>query len=146
MPIYVDEADGIGYMTETVEGPFRLELTGLGEDYFISVSLETEDGPAFIESEGFLAEGEQLTLDVPLIDAPTGTNDIFDIVRGSGITTIPSFGGVGVGLNPSSAVLSEVDTLKFEGAGLTANNLLLAQSGNDLVISFAGIDDKLLCI
>jgi hypothetical protein len=61
------EVDGIGYIPDIVEGPFRLELTGLGEDYFVSVSLETEDGQAFLESEGFLAAGEELTLDVPLL-------------------------------------------------------------------------------
>ena len=54
-----------------MEGPFELQLTGLGEDYFVSVALETEDGLVGIESEGFLADGEQLTLDVPLLpEAP----------------------------------------------------------------------------
>ena len=61
------EVDGIGYIPDILEGPFNLELTGLGEDYFVSVSLETEEGQAFLESEGFLAAGEQLTLDVPLL-------------------------------------------------------------------------------
>ena len=65
--LWLGDAEGIGYIPNTVEGPLSLELTGLGEDYFVSVVLETEDGPAFIEAEGFLAAGEQLTLDVPLL-------------------------------------------------------------------------------
>ena len=64
---WLGKEDGIGFFTEPVKGPFQLELTGLGEDYFVTVSLETEEGQAFLESEGFLAAGEQLTLDVPLV-------------------------------------------------------------------------------
>ena len=271
--------DGIGFFTEPVEGPFQLELTGLGEDYFVSVALETEDGPAGIEVEGFLADGEQLTFDVPVNNFPildlngdadgidstanypdtggailvtdsnltitdsesqnlagatiiiqnpedgnfellgatavgniavnydadtstltlagtdtianyqqvlssvtytnnapnrnttpreikfvvddgvsfnnlspaattilsvpenNGSQEMYTIVLGSGTTTIPDFGGVGAGTNPSSQILSEVDTLKFEGAGLTVNNLLLTQSSNDLILEFEGIND-----
>ena len=67
---WLGEEDGVGFFTEPVEGPFQLELTGLGEDYYVSAEIETEDGPAFLESEGFLAAGEQLTLDVPLLPPP----------------------------------------------------------------------------
>ncbi len=38
-------------------------------------------------------------------------------------------------------MIDETDTLKFEGAGFTAQNLLLQQTGKDLVLSFAGIAD-----
>ncbi|MEM7592204.1 MAG: hypothetical protein AAF383_11910, partial [Cyanobacteria bacterium P01_A01_bin.83] len=274
------KVDGIGFIPDIVEGPFRLELTGLGEDYFVSVSLETEEGQAFLESEGFLAAGEQLTLDVPVNNAPiidlngdadgidlttsisdqggtfpivdnnltitdsespnlagatvtiqnplngnlellaatatgnitldydaatstltlAGTDTIanyqqvlsnltytnnaanpdttpreiafvvddgasfnnlspvatvntlflpdgsngqqtFTINKGSGTTTILNFGGVGVGTNPNSATLAQVDTLKFNGSGLTAKNLVLTQSDNDLVINFKGVNN-----
>ncbi|NJL52756.1 MAG: hypothetical protein HC930_12065 [Hydrococcus sp. SU_1_0] len=67
---WIGEADGIGFFTEPIEGPFELQLTGLGENYYVSVQLETEDGPAGIEAEGFLAAGEQLTLDVPVNNSP----------------------------------------------------------------------------
>ena len=68
---WLGEADGIGFVQDTLDGPLRLELTGLGEDYFISAELETEEGLVGIEAEGFLADGEQLILDVPLVEQPT---------------------------------------------------------------------------
>ncbi|MEH2280215.1 MAG: calcium-binding protein [Nostoc sp.] len=52
---------------------------------------------------------------------------------------IADFGGVGKGTNPTAAVITEVDTLTFQGAGLTAKNLLLTQNGNNLEISFSGV-------
>jgi Ca2+-binding RTX toxin-like protein len=67
---WIGEADGIGFFTEPVQGPFELQLTGLGEDYYVSATLETQAGPAGIESSGFLAAGEQLTLDVPVNNSP----------------------------------------------------------------------------
>ncbi|WP_375468762.1 hypothetical protein [uncultured Nostoc sp.] len=51
---------------------------------------------------------------------------------------ITDFGGVGKGSNPSAAVIAEVDTLIFQGSGFTAQNLLLAQNGSTLEISFGG--------
>lgn len=277
---WLGEEDGIGFFLEPVEGPFQLDLTGLGEDYYVSVELETEDGPAGIESEGFLAAGEQLTLDVPVNNAPVldlngdadginatasisqnggttsitdsnltifdsedqnlasatvtiqnpedgnfellgatatgnitvnydattstltldGTDTItnyqqvlssvtytnnatnpnttpreiefvvddgasfnnfstpattnisfladgsggqktFTINQDSGTTTILNFGGAGTNPNPSNTVLSEVDILEFQGASLTPSNLLLTQSGNDLIINFEGVDN-----
>ncbi|MBD2520401.1 calcium-binding protein [Nostoc sp. FACHB-973] len=53
-----------------------------------------------------------------------------------GISTITDFGGVGKGINPTAAVIAEVDTLIFIGDGLTAQNLLINQNGKDLEISF----------
>ncbi|MEH2043116.1 beta strand repeat-containing protein [Nostoc sp.] len=54
-------------------------------------------------------------------------------------STITDFGGVAKGTNPTSAVIAEVDTLIFQGAGLTAQNLLLTQNGNNLEISFVRV-------
>lgn len=34
-----------------------------------------------------------------------------------------------------------MDTLKFEGAGFTAENLLLTQRGSDLIVAFEGVDN-----
>ncbi|MEP0856232.1 endonuclease/exonuclease/phosphatase family protein [Trichocoleus sp. DQ-U1] len=70
-----------------------------------------------------------------------GDQDIFVIRSGDDIDTITDFGGVGTGNHPPAEIISEVDTLKFEGAGLTANNLLLTQTGNDLAIAFDGVDN-----
>ncbi|MGK7890981.1 MAG: hypothetical protein AB4042_16755, partial [Leptolyngbyaceae cyanobacterium] len=73
-----------------------------------------------------------------------GGNDTFVFRRGDGTDTITDFDGLGKGGNgklPLPEVIAEVDILQFQGEGLTAANLLLDQQGNDLHISFAGIDD-----
>ncbi|MEH2402986.1 calcium-binding protein [Nostoc sp.] len=53
-----------------------------------------------------------------------------------GTDTITDFGGVGKGISPIAAVIAEVDTIKFQGDGLTARNLLLTQNGKNLEITF----------
>jgi CSLREA domain-containing protein len=64
---------------------------------------------------------------------------------GDGVDTITDFDGLGKGFNPSAAIIDELDTLKFQGTGLTARNLLLIQNGNNLEISFEGVaDDKVI--
>ncbi len=57
----------------------------------------------------------------------------------SGQVYLSNFGGVGTGITPTSAVLAEVDTLKFEGAGLTPDKMQLTQVSKDLLITFAGV-------
>ncbi|MHC5824438.1 MAG: calcium-binding protein, partial [Nostoc sp.] len=52
---------------------------------------------------------------------------------------------LGKGSNPSAAIIGELDTLKFQGTGLTARDLLLTQNSNNLEITFEGVaDDKLI--
>ncbi|NES24055.1 MAG: calcium-binding protein, partial [Symploca sp. SIO3E6] len=70
-----------------------------------------------------------------------GNQDLFIIQQGVGTKTITDFGGLGKRNNPSPTVIAEIDTLKFTGAGLTAQNLLLTQVGSDLMINFEGIDN-----
>jgi glycerophosphoryl diester phosphodiesterase len=69
---------------------------------------------------------------------PRGGNRVFVIDKGEGGEFLANFRGVGTGINPAAATLAEVDTLKFRGAGLTANNLLLTQQGASLLVSFEG--------
>jgi len=70
-----------------------------------------------------------------------GDQDVFVVQLNDGTDTITDFTGVGATSHPSSAVIQELDTLKFSGAGLVAKNMLLTQSGNDLTINFEGIDN-----
>ncbi|QLE44366.1 calcium-binding protein [Nostoc sp. C052] len=58
----------------------------------------------------------------------------FDTSQNSNVIT--DFGGVGKGTNPTTEVIAEADTLTFVGDGLSAQNLLLTQNGNNLEISF----------
>jgi uncharacterized repeat protein (TIGR01451 family) len=60
------------------------------------------------------------------------------VVRQGEQRVITEFGGVGKGTNPPEAVIAEADTLKLEGTGLIARNMLLTKSGTDLVITFDG--------
>ncbi len=75
-----------------------------------------------------------------------GGKDKFVYDLGDGTDTITDFGGIGKGTNPTAAVIAEVDTIKFQGTGLTARNLLLIQNGNDLEISFAGNDNAIVIL
>jgi RHS repeat-associated protein len=68
-----------------------------------------------------------------------GDRDTFVFNLGDGTDTITDFGGVGPGNYPSAAIIPEVDTLQFQGAGLTARNLLLTQNGSNLEVTFEGI-------
>ncbi|MBW4677408.1 MAG: putative Ig domain-containing protein [Desmonostoc geniculatum HA4340-LM1] len=68
-----------------------------------------------------------------------GGRDTFIIRSGDGTDTITDFGGVGTGSNPSAAVIANVDTLQFSGAGLTAKNLQLTQNGTNLEVTFEDV-------
>ncbi len=68
-------------------------------------------------------------------------NDVFIFWRGHGDDIITDFGGVGRGGNPSATTRAAADTLKFDGAGLTAKNMLLTQNGADLTVSFEGVQN-----
>ncbi|MEH1816335.1 MAG: calcium-binding protein [Nostoc sp.] len=60
----------------------------------------------------------------------------------TGTHTIADFGGVGKGINPTAAVIAELDTLIFQdNIGFTADNLLLTQNGTSLSIGFQGYGD-----
>ncbi|MEH1835065.1 MAG: calcium-binding protein [Nostoc sp.] len=76
-----------------------------------------------------------------------GGNDIYDSSYNSSVT-ITDFGGVGKGVNPSAAVIAEVDTLNFAGGdyGLTARNLVLTQNGSNLEITFDAKDSPKLIL
>ncbi|MEH2440525.1 beta strand repeat-containing protein [Nostoc sp.] len=65
--------------------------------------------------------------------------DKFVYNLGDSVDTITDFGGVGKGSNPLAPIIAEVDTLKFQGSGLTARNLLLTQNSNNLEINFEGM-------
>lgn len=68
-------------------------------------------------------------------------NDQFVIRSADGSDLITDFAGVGKGIRPTSEIIASADTLKFEGAGLIAQNMILTQSGTDLLIAFDGVAD-----
>ncbi len=69
----------------------------------------------------------------------TGT-DMFIIRAGYGTDAITDFGGARSQMTRTRiADPSTVDTLKLQGAGLTAQNMLLTQNGADLSVKFNGV-------
>ncbi|MDX2215702.1 MAG: DUF4347 domain-containing protein [Oculatellaceae cyanobacterium bins.114] len=68
-----------------------------------------------------------------------GGQDRFVIGANGGSDVIADFGGVGQGGTPTEPLLQEADTLQFQGAGLTARNLVLTQTGSDLELTFEGV-------
>ncbi|MHC5747417.1 MAG: calcium-binding protein [Nostoc sp.] len=101
-----------------------------GNDTLIgSYDAETIDGKAGNDTITGNAGNDTLTGD--------GGNDEFVYYHSSTNDIITDFGGVGKGTNPTAAVIAEVDTLNFKGDGLTAQNMLLTQNGNNLEITFA---------
>ncbi|MHC5746889.1 MAG: beta strand repeat-containing protein [Nostoc sp.] len=76
-----------------------------------------------------------------------GGNDIYDSIYYNSSISITDFGGVGKGVNPSAAVIAEVDTLNFVGNyGFTARNLVLTQNGSNLEITFDAEDSPKLIL
>jgi Ca2+-binding RTX toxin-like protein len=71
-----------------------------------------------------------------------GGKDQFVYNYNTGIDIITDFGGIGKGVNPSAGVIAEVDTLQFQGAALTARNMLLTQNGKNLEITFENVLDS----
>jgi len=65
-----------------------------------------------------------------------GNRDIFYVNLNEGTDTILDFGGVGQGVDPSPAMIQEVDVIKFSGKGITASNMVLHQDGTNLGITF----------
>ncbi|GAB4319719.1 MAG: hypothetical protein OHK0047_01880 [Leptolyngbyaceae cyanobacterium] len=78
---------------------------------------------------GRYVEGGQLLLAVP---SGVGGQKMFELAEGAGQAIIAGFGG-------TKGDLAEKDTLIFRGADLTADNLVLKQVGQDVVVSFEGV-------
>jgi Ca2+-binding RTX toxin-like protein len=100
------------------------------------------DSAVFIKAGTF---GTRRPPDIPLtdqdgsLDSGTGGNKLFDIDSIDSVVTLTNFGGVGRGAYPTLEIIAEVDTLRFTGAGLTAQNMLLNHNGTNLEIRFDGI-------
>jgi len=66
-------------------------------------------------------------------------NGVFVINLGDGIDTIVGFTGIGTGSDPATGRVIKADVLRFEGVGLTAQNLRLTNVGKDIKVSFEGV-------
>ncbi len=68
-----------------------------------------------------------------------GGHDTFVVRAGDGSDTITDF----MGSNPRPwLIAAESDTIKFSGAGMTAANMRILQSGENVVITFDGVENS----
>jgi predicted extracellular nuclease/2',3'-cyclic-nucleotide 2'-phosphodiesterase (5'-nucleotidase family) len=105
-------------------------------------NLDLQGGPGMDTLSG--AAGNDTLTGAKGNDSLTGGGgrDTFVFNLSDNTDTITDLGGVGKGSNPTSSIKAEVDTLKFNGAGLTAQNMILTQNGSDLEITFNGVADS----
>jgi hypothetical protein len=91
-----------------------------------------------LPGNGYLVNSTNSFADFTITDGTAdgnGGQNTFTVRTGN-TPTFSNFGGVGRGINPSTEISTEVDTIQFEGEGLIVRNLLLTQNGNDLEITF----------
>lgn len=108
--------------------------------WFAGVNLPDQPDLGVWEVE-FQINGTTILTDSFTVQPEEIGNDLFIVRTGEGTDTFTNFGGVGTGINPTQAVIDEVDTLQFSGSGLTPENMLLTQNGLDLEIVFEGVDE-----
>ena len=63
--VYLGGADGIGWVGTGAAGPFRLVLTGLGEQHFVQVTSDLRDQVSGIVDTAPLGLGATRTIDIP---------------------------------------------------------------------------------
>jgi hypothetical protein len=84
--IWFGNTDGRGWVFGSVQEPINLQLTGLGEDYYVMVSVEDSGNSGGVVLEGFLGLGEvinyQITLDPLSVDQLKSlTPDNFELAQ-----------------------------------------------------------------
>jgi len=103
--------------------------------------LNAENLPSTLDNTEIYKQMYQTLFGVELADLLEGLGGqkTLTVQQGEGYGIAVDFGGIGRGVNRSSSTIAELDTIKFEGTGLTVRNLLLTQDGADLVITFEGV-------
>lgn len=134
-----------GDYAESFELPVNSEFFLIAPDPDATYILTDEDGNKFTKasnngnfSNGRLLDPDSIYTDLEISDAMSET---FVIQRGDGDVVIDDFGGVGPGGSGDAEMVAVHDTLKLEGDGLTAENMLLRYEDGDTVITFEGVDD-----
>ncbi|MEO5819230.1 MAG: HYR domain-containing protein [Vicinamibacteraceae bacterium] len=74
--VWFGNADGIGWVFGAVEGPLTLHLSGLGEDYYVNVSLMSPTAVGGVVDAGFLALGAQRVVPVPVAPPTSGVDGV----------------------------------------------------------------------
>jgi probable HAF family extracellular repeat protein len=64
--IWFGNTDGMGYIFDSVQEPITLQLTGLGENYYVMVSLEDSINYGGVVLDGYLGLGEVINYQITL--------------------------------------------------------------------------------
>ncbi|MFO7524436.1 MAG: T9SS type A sorting domain-containing protein [Ignavibacteriaceae bacterium] len=73
---WTGDTDGMGYVFDSVQEPINLRLTGLGEDYYVMVSIQDSGRYGGVVLEGFLAEGEEINYQITLDPLSVNESDL----------------------------------------------------------------------
>ncbi|BAU12279.1 glycerophosphoryl diester phosphodiesterase [Leptolyngbya sp. NIES-3755] len=155
--------DGINGSTGSSDAPWRPFPSADGLDgnlgNFAVGWVGTPDFPGSIVSKAFGLNAEDLpsTLDnteiyrlmyqtlfgvrFSAVANHEGGNKTATVQQGEGILASVNFTGIGPTTTPSEAIVREADTIRFVGEDLSAQNMILTQVGNDLAISFEGVEN-----
>lgn len=150
--LFFNNIGGSGYVDALLfdeagnaESAVRFSDEGTG---ITQISMGADSNLYFVNlNQGTLGRwtyGDGLSAGTP--ESGAGGNTSFEITAGGGSVAIADFGGVGKGINPSSAVAEEVDLLQFVGAKLTPENLRLTQQRSDLEITFEGAENTVVVL
>ena len=69
--VWFGNADGMGWIFGPVQEPLMLDLTGLGQDYYVDAAVFSSTGIGSVTDHGLLGLGARRILPIP----PAGTND-----------------------------------------------------------------------
>ena len=64
--VWFGNTDGMGYVFGSLVEPISIQLTGLGENYYVMISIEDSGKSGGTVLEGFLTEGEQESYNITL--------------------------------------------------------------------------------
>lgn len=119
---WLGDTEGLGWIFGQVEGPVTLQLIGMGEEYLVSVEVETNAGPAAILTQGFLAQGEQKTFNIPVNNFPTlDLNTSAEGIDSNASLIIPQ---QTVTITDSSLQIVDSESTNLQGATVTIENPL----------------------
>jgi hypothetical protein len=75
---WTGSTDGMGYVFGSIQEPINLQLTGLGENYYVMVSIEDSGKSGGVVLEGFLAVGEVINYQITL--NPTSAEQVNSLI------------------------------------------------------------------
>ena len=136
--VWFGNADGIGWVFGPIDGPLTLRLSGLGEDYYVNVSVVSPTAVGGVVDAGFLALGAQKVLPVP-VAPPTSVAD--RIAPSTTAVPSPLANGAGWHSGPVVVRLDAADDAGGSGVRSITFNATGAQSVSGTLNAASGTID-----